>query len=84
MYRYLRALDEVTDELRRLKALCDDPDHPFDKLQSVHQGYGLLLEELDELWDEIKKKNDLRNTKAMREEAKQLAALAIRFMTDLT
>ena len=84
MYRYLRALDEVTDELRRLKALCDDPSHPFDSLQSVHQGYGLLLEELDELWDEIKKKNDLRNPKAMREEAKQLAALAIRFMTDLT
>jgi NTP pyrophosphatase (non-canonical NTP hydrolase) len=84
MYRYLRALDEVTDELRRLKVLCDDPDHPFDKLQSVHQAYALLLEELDELWDEIRKKNDLRNRKAMREEAKQLAALAIRFMTDLT
>jgi len=84
MYKYSKALDEVTDELRRLKALCDDPDHPFGSLQSVHQGYGLLLEELDELWDEIKKKNDLRNPKAMREETKQLAALAIRFMTDLT
>lgn len=84
MYKYSKALKEVAHELRRLKALCDDPNHPFDDLQSVHQAYALLLEELDELWDEIKKKNDKRNPEAMREEAMQIAALAIRFMTDLT
>lgn len=84
MYKYSKALKEVTHELRRLKTLCDDPTHPFGDLQSVHQAYALLLEELDELWDEIKKKNDKRNPEAMREEAMQIAALAIRFMTDLT
>jgi len=84
MYKYSQALKEVAHELRRLKSLCDDPNHPFDDLQSVHQAYALLLEELDELWDEIKKKNDARNPEAMREEAMQIAALAIRFMTDLT
>lgn len=83
-WQFNKALLEVVDELVRLKKLVDDPTHPFDDLQSVHQGYALLLEELDELWEEVRKKNKLRDSKAMRTEAKQIAALAIRFMTDLT
>jgi NTP pyrophosphatase (non-canonical NTP hydrolase) len=82
--KYHKALEEVSQELERLSKLVNDPTHPFDDLQSVHQGYALLLEELDELWEEIRKKNKLRDNEAMREEAKQISALAIRFMTDLT
>jgi len=82
--QYDQAFIEVIEELFRLEQLVDDPDHPFDHLQSPHQGWALLYEELDELWEEIRKKNKDRDKKAMREEAVQLAALAIRFIRDLT
>lgn len=50
---------------------------------SAHEGYGVILEELDELWDEIKKKHALRSPEKMREEAIQVAAMALRFITDV-
>ncbi|MCK4976151.1 MAG: hypothetical protein KAS36_04395 [Anaerolineales bacterium] len=82
--RYHDAILEVVDELKMLKAKVDDPNHPFANLHSPHHGYALLLEEMDELWEEIRKKNEFRDLEAMREEAMQIAALAIRFMVDLT
>jgi hypothetical protein len=50
---------------------------------SCHEGYGVILEELDELWDEIKKKTKLRDRKLMAMEATQVAAMAARFIMDL-
>lgn len=82
--RHKEAIWEVTEELVRLKKLVDDPNHPFENLYSPHHGWALLHEEMDELWEEIRKKNKDRDKAAMREEAMQIAALAIRFMADLT
>lgn len=45
---------------------------------SLHEGYGVMLEEFDELWDEIKKKD--RNLTRIYSEAKQVACTSIRFM----
>jgi hypothetical protein len=42
-----------------------------------------LLEEIDELWDEVKKSPKKRNPVAMREEAVQVAAMALRFLIDV-
>jgi hypothetical protein len=50
---------------------------------SAHEGYGLILEELDELWDEVKKKKRLRDRKLMTTEAMQVSAMAARFIVDL-
>ncbi len=47
---------------------------------STHEGWAVLREEVDELWDAVKK-ND--GKKALREEAIQVAAIAIRFCIDL-
>ena len=47
---------------------------------STHEGYAIIKEEVDELWDEVKKNG---SPKALREEAIQIAAMAIRFCTDL-
>jgi hypothetical protein len=49
---------------------------------SRHEGYAVLLEEVDELWDEVKKRNP--DPFAMRKEAAHVAAMAIRFMADCT
>ena len=51
---------------------------------SAHECYGVLLEELDELWDEVKKKDCNRDIDLMRKEAVQVGAMALRFIVDIT
>lgn len=51
---------------------------------SAHEGYAIIKEELEELWDEIKEKPEYTNKENLRKEALQLAAMAIRFVKDIT
>lgn len=67
---------EVATEL---KAAIDR----YEPMTNNHEGYAVILEELDELWDEIKAHKSFERTNEMRKEAKQVAAMAIRFMYDL-
>jgi NTP pyrophosphatase (non-canonical NTP hydrolase) len=53
----------------------------FPTFNSTHEGYAVLLEEVDELWEEIKQKE--KDHPAIREEAIQVAAMAIRFIRDV-
>lgn len=62
----------------------------FPPFHSTHEGYAVLREELDELWDEVKKsKKCMRGTLTicertrMKAEAIQVAAMALRFAVDL-
>ncbi len=48
---------------------------------SYHEGYAVLLEKMDGLWDEIKHRDP--HKALLRAKAKQVAAMAIRFMIDL-
>lgn len=45
-------------------------------IRSFHEGYAVLLEEVDELWDEVKKKTENRNIDNIKEELVQIAAMA--------
>jgi hypothetical protein len=75
-----KALQEVQDELSRATT-------KFPPFHGYHEGYAVILEELDELWDEVKKKSDKRDKEVialMRAEAIQIAAMALRFVVDLT
>lgn len=65
------ALRLVKDELDRALA-----QHP--SFNSCHEGYAVLLEEVDELWDEIKK--DQGSTHRGASEAVQVAAMALRYL----
>ena len=49
----------------------------FPEYNSMHEGYAIIREELDKLWDEIKAK-DCSELRAYRE-ALQVACTAIRF-----
>lgn len=49
-----------------------------------HEGYAVILEELDELWDEVKKNQRNYDLFNQRKEAIQCAAMCIRFATELT
>lgn len=55
----------------------------FKPMNSAHEGYAVLAEEFDELWDEIKAKQGARDLAKMRKEAIQVAAMAIRFIVDV-
>jgi len=48
---------------------------------SAHEGYAVILEELDELWDEIKKRKPDREK--MRAEAIQVGAMAMKFILSM-
>lgn len=49
---------------------------------SAHEGYAVLLEEVDELWEHVKTNQKNRDIPAMKKEAIQVAAMAIRFAID--
>lgn len=50
-------------------------------MRSPHEGYAVLKEEVDELWDEIK--SDRGRFATARKEAIQVAAMAMRYVLDL-
>lgn len=56
---------------------------PYPALHSLHEGYAVLLEELDELWDQVRLKDRRRNPAAVLRELVQLAAMAQRTAEDL-
>lgn len=68
-------LQEVEDELARATAT-------YPNFNSAHEGYAVLLEEVDELKDEVWKSPKNRDMAAMRHEAVQAAAMALRFIRD--
>lgn len=48
---------------------------------SAHEGYAVLQEEVEELWEEVKKREP--DKVRMRAEAIQVAAMALRFVMDV-
>lgn len=69
-------LNDIIDEIRRAKSMHPGTWH------SNHEGYAVVLEEIDELWDEVKKKH--ADKSRLREEAIQGAAMLMRFAVELT
>lgn len=53
-------------------------------MHGPHEGYAVLLEEVDELWDEVKRwQPDDQNATAMRKEALHVAAMALAFLLEV-
>lgn len=69
-------LCEVQQELQRAVTL-----HP--PFNSAHEGFGVLLDEVDELKEHVWKKAGERDVAEMRKEAIQVAAVAVRFALDI-
>ena len=67
---------EVVIELERAMA-------QYAAMHSPHEGWAIILEELEELWDEVKVRDDQRSVERMRAEAVQVAAMAMRFIIDI-
>ena len=52
-------------------------------MHGPHEGYAVILEEVDELWDLVRKYPKRASVGDMREEAIQIAAMAARFVLDV-
>lgn len=69
----LEAIDEAERAINKYK-------RPY---ASAHEFYGVLQEEIDELWDEIKKRAENRDIEKMRKEAIQCTAVLMRFINEI-
>lgn len=76
--RYGEAVEEVYYEVQIAKSMFKED------FVNQHEGYAVILEELDELWDEVKKNQKVYDLEAQRKEAIQCAAMCIRFIAELT
>lgn len=70
----MQILNEIHAEVIRAKS-----KHPGD-YNSFHEAYAVLLEEVDELWDDIKAD---KSPDVIRKEAVQVAAVAFRLIKEL-
>ena len=66
----------IEDEFLRASDLYPD-------LHSNHEAYAVIKEELDELWDEIKKQKGIRGNKQIRNELIQIGAMVVRYLDNL-
>lgn len=55
----------------------------YPPFHSMHEGYAVILEELDELKETIWKSKRIRLSPVAAKEAIQVAAMAVRFILDL-
>jgi hypothetical protein len=73
---YLDALDGVQDEIASAVKM-------WPPMNSAHEAYAVMLEEVDELWQHVRTKQKNRDLGAMRKEAIQVAAMAVRFAVEV-
>ncbi len=70
-------LELIANEVARAKTMYPE------NFVNQHEGYAVMLEEVDELWDEIKKKQKDYDLLKQKKEAIQVAAMAVRICVEL-
>jgi hypothetical protein len=71
--REITILNKIYSEYKRANSI-----YPF--FNSLHEGYAILREEVEELWDEIKKKPSKISPNRINEEAIQVSAMAMKII----
>lgn len=66
-------LDDIAEEVRSAES-------KFPPFNSGHEGYAVIKEELDELWEEIKNNKRPGTYDRQRKEAIQVGAMAVRYL----
>ena len=69
--------------LNKVQSEVDQAKANWPPFNSAHEGFAVLKEEVDELWDWVRVKQKDRNIELMKKEAIQVAAMAVRFATEV-
>jgi NTP pyrophosphatase (non-canonical NTP hydrolase) len=64
--------------LQEVQAEADRAIKKHGNYNSLHEAFGVLLEEVDEFWEEVRKKRAKRSPKNIRTELKQIAAVCLK------
>lgn len=56
----------------------------YSPFASHHEGWAVIKEQLDEVWDEIKKKRGTKSTEKITKEVLHVGAMSLRFLMELT
>jgi NTP pyrophosphatase (non-canonical NTP hydrolase) len=78
---YEKIFSDVKKDLDRALKLREEKK--YGKFHSAHEGFGVLYEEVDEFWEEVRKKASKRSKKDMRNELIQIISVAMRIIDDL-
>jgi len=71
-----KSLNLIESEYNRASNLYPD-------FHSNHEAYAVIKEEVDELWDEIKKSKDVKGNNQIRHELIQVGAMVVRYLENL-
>ena len=75
---------EFNEAMKDVCETLDEANLKYGAFCSPHEGLAVILEEYEELKAEVFKNFTVRTQEEMRKEASHIAAMAVRFMTDLT
>lgn len=73
----------VGDHLKDIHEEYKKAEKNYPSFNSAHEGISVLREEFEEAWDLVKVKQMFHDKKAMKLEMIQIAAMALRFITDV-
>lgn len=74
---------KLGDAARDARCEAETAMNKWPMFNSAHEGFAVLAEEVDELWDHVKTNKSKRDLSAMRKEAIQVAATALRFAVEI-
>lgn len=71
---------DIEKAIELVKNELELANNKFPLFNSPHEGYAVIKEELDELWHEIKNDKHPMSKSNQKDEAIQVAAMAIKFL----
>lgn len=78
---YNRRMEAVDAVLSDVRAEIERAIRKHRPMNSPHEAYAVIQEEVDELWDDVKA--DKGRESCARKEAIQIAAMGVRYATDI-
>lgn len=72
-------MDQET-AIKLIEAELESAMKKFPLFNSSHEGYAVMLEEMDELWHEIKFNKNPQSMVNQKNEAVQIGAMAVKFL----
>lgn len=75
---------KTAKDFQRIYKELQSAREKFPDFNSAHEGWAIIKEELDELWEVVKENQATNGRNArLRKEAIQVAAMAVRFLQDM-